>query len=68
MVKFNPGKGEIILLRTIVYSFHCLGRIRFNLVEGARKRGLSLADGAALELKEGVVVMHGKGDHAQEKA
>jgi hypothetical protein len=40
---------------------------RSFLVQGARQWCLCLADGAALQLKEGVVVMHGKGNHAQEK-
>jgi len=67
-VGFNPGIREIKLLRAMAYRCSCCGKICLDLVEGSRKRGLCLADGAALELKEGVVVMHGKGNHTQEKA
>jgi hypothetical protein len=42
--------------------------IRCNVVEGARTRGLCLTNGAAFELKEGVMVVHGKSYYAQEEA
>jgi hypothetical protein len=42
--------------------------IRCNVVEGARKRGLCLTNGAVFELKEGVMVVHGERNYAQEEA
>jgi hypothetical protein len=52
----------------MAHRYYRQGMIRGDLVESARKRGLCLANCALLELKEGVMMMHGKGDHAQEEA
>jgi hypothetical protein len=39
-----------------------------SFAEGTRKRGLCFTNGAVLELKEAVMVVQGKSNHAQEEA
>ena len=68
MIGFSQGIRKIKLLRGMAYRCGCYGKIRLDLVESSRKRGLCLTGGAALELKGDVMVVHGEGDHTQEKA
>jgi hypothetical protein len=69
MAGFNdPGISKVKLFQAMAYRCCCRGQIRLDLAEVSRKSGLRFADGAALELKGDVMVVHGEGNHAQEEA